>query len=125
MQRKNILVDEVVSLHHGVMYSAQKTMEISGQVGIDLNTLEMVEGGIREQTIKVLENIEFILSNVNWTLQNVVKVRIYVTDIEFGKIVNEEYGKKFTSNYPTRLMVCVKTLPLNALVEMECTAVGE
>ena len=125
MQRKNILVDEVVPLHHGVMYSAQKTMEISGQVGIDLNTLEMVEGGVREQTIKVLENIEFILSNVNWTLQNVVKVRIYVTDINFGKIVNEEYRKKFTSNYPARLMVCVKALPLNALVEMECTAVGE
>ena len=125
MEKKYFLTNYAVPLNSGILYSSKYTMEVAGQVGVEFGTINLVERGIREETIKTIENIEHILSKVGWSLENVVKVRIFVTDISNGAIVNEEYKKKFNKDYPTRLMVGVKELPLGALVEMECTAIGD
>ena len=106
-----------------IIHDSKYSLEISGQVG--LGSDGKLEDGVEAQTRRILENIKAILAESGWSLENVVKVRIYLVDIgDYGK-VNDVYAKFFTSNYPTRVALAVKDLPLGALVEIECTAIGE
>lgn len=69
-----------------------------------------------------MKNIQGILSAVKWDIKNLVKVRIYVTDMSEYGLINEVYGAYFTENLPARAVIGVKELPLNASVEIECVA---
>ena len=100
-------------------------LEISGQVGLDPAIGKLVEGGIEAETKQALENIEAILAEVGWTFENVTKVRIYLTDMADYAKVNEVYATKFKTDLPTRIALAVKSLPLGALVEVECAAAGD
>ena len=111
-------------LSHAIIHNLEYTMEISGQIGLDPKTMKLVEGGIEAQTIQALKNIEGILSEVGWDFGNIIKVRIFVTDMKNYQKVNEIYAKKFIKDLPARAVLGVKELPLGALVEIECTAAG-
>ncbi len=108
-----------------VLCSADYNLELSGQIGINPESGKLVEGGITAETEQTLSNIEAILAEAGWGFENVVKARIYLADMNDYATVNEIYAKKFTQNPPARIALAVKSLPLGALVEIECVAVGE
>ena len=95
---------------------------VSGQIPLVPATGAVVEGGIVEQTTQVLENLKAIVTVAGYTLSDVVKTTVYITNMgDFGK-VNEIYGKYFTENCPARVCVEVSKLPKDVLVEIDVIA---
>ena len=94
----------------------------SGQVPIVPATGEFVEGGIKEETRESLTNAKAILEEAGTSLSKVVKTTVYLSDMANFAAMNEVYAEFFTQPYPARSAVAVKTLPKNALVEVECIA---
>lgn len=94
----------------------------SGQVPIVPATGEFVEGGIKDQTRQSLTNAKAILEEAGTSLSKVVKTTVYLSDMANFAAMNEVYAEFFTQPYPARSAVAVKTLPKNALVEVECIA---
>lgn len=95
---------------------------VSGQIPLVPATGAVVEGGIVEQTTQVLENLKAIVTAAGYTLSDVVKTTVYITNMgDFGK-VNEIYGKYFTENCPARVCVEVSKLPKEVLVEIDVIA---
>jgi 2-iminobutanoate/2-iminopropanoate deaminase len=95
---------------------------VSGQIPLVPATGAVVEGGIVEQTTQVLENLKAIVTAAGYTLSDVVKTTVYITNMgDFGK-VNEIYGKYFTKNCPARVCVEVSKLPKDVLVEIDVIA---
>ena len=95
----------------------------SGQLPIDPATGNFAEGGIKEQTRQSLTNAQSILKEAGTDLAHVVKTTVFLSDMaNFGEM-NEVYSEFFTQPFPARSAVAVKTLPKNALVEVECIAV--
>ena len=99
------------------------TLYISGQVPLIPTTMKLVEGGIKEQTIQVMENIGAILKAAGYDYSDVVKSTCFLSDIENFKPMNEVYGQFYTEKKPARSAFAVKDLPLGALVEIETIAV--
>ena len=97
----------------------------SGQVPINPETNNCVEGGIKEQTRQALLNAQNILRQAGLELSNVVKTTVFLSDMNDFVAMNEVYAEFFLMPYPARSAVAVKTLPKNALVEIECIAVAE
>ncbi|MDF1560464.1 MAG: RidA family protein [Bacteroidales bacterium] len=102
---------------------ANGTLYISGQVAIDPATGKMVDGGITEQTTRVLQNIKAILLAAGYTLNDVVKSTCLLYDMSDFKAMNEVYAKYYTSDQPARAAFAVRGLPLGALIEIETVAV--
>ena len=112
-------------LSQAILESSKYRLEISGQVGISVDTGKLVEGGIGAETKQTFDNIEAILSEIGWTFDNLTKVRIYLVDMaEYAK-VNEIYTTKFKDVLPTRIALAVQALPLGARIEIECVAAGD
>jgi 2-iminobutanoate/2-iminopropanoate deaminase len=102
---------------------ANGTLYISGQLGIDPATGKMVEGGVAEQTTRVLKNIRAILLAAGYSLSDVVKSTVLLADMADFKAMNEVYSQFYTEDQPARAAFAVKALPLGALVEIETVAV--
>ena len=94
----------------------------SGQLPIDPTTGAFPEGGIKEQTRQSLRNIQAILEEAGLTMSNVVKTTVFLADMNDFADMNAVYAEFFTQPYPARSAVAVKTLPKNALVEIEVVA---
>jgi 2-iminobutanoate/2-iminopropanoate deaminase len=97
----------------------------SGQVGLDPKTGQIVDGGIREQTIRVLENLKAILAAVRSDLQKVVKTTVYLKNMSDFAAMNEIYATYLAKDgwvAPARSTVEVARLPKDALVEIEVIA---
>ena len=97
----------------------------SGQIPIDPATGQFVEGGIKEQTRQSLSNIQAILQEAGLTMASVVKTTVFLADMADFADMNNGYAEFFTEPYPARSAVAVKTLPKNALVEIEVVAEKE
>lgn len=95
---------------------------ISGQIALDPETGSIVEGGIREQTRQVMENIRAILDEAGYYFSDVVKSTCLLSDISNFAAMNEVYGKYYLQNPPARAAYAVKDLPLGVLVEIETIA---
>ena len=95
----------------------------SGQLGIDPNTGNFVEGGVKEQTKQALTNARAIMEEAGLSLSNVVKTTVFLSDMANSADMNEVYSQFFSEPFPARSAVAVKTLPKNGLVEVECIAV--
>ncbi len=96
---------------------------ISGQIAIDPASGKLVEGDIAVQTTQVLKNTGAILKTAGYSLQQVVKTTVYLSEISNFKGMNEVYGRFYSENHPARAALAVKDLPLGALVEIETIAV--
>jgi 2-iminobutanoate/2-iminopropanoate deaminase len=96
---------------------------ISGQIPIDPETGEIVEGGIREQTHQVMKNISALLYEAGYTLSQVVKSTCLLSDMTNFKAMNEVYAEYYTSEQPARAAFAVRELPLGVLIEIETIAV--
>lgn len=93
----------------------------SGQIAIDPATQEFKNGTVEEQAVMVLENLKAVLEEAGTSMENAVKVTVFLANMDDFAAVNEIYGKYFTEK-PARSTVAVKTLPKNALVEIDCIA---
>jgi 2-iminobutanoate/2-iminopropanoate deaminase len=93
----------------------------SGQIPLTKEG-KLVEGGIREQTRQVLENLSVILREQSLTFQNVVKTTVFMTDLSEFAEMNAIYGEFFKANFPARSTVQVAALPRGARVEIEAIA---
>lgn len=95
---------------------------VSGQLPIDPATGAFPEGGVKEQTKQSLLNAKAILEMAGLNLTNVVKTTVFLADMGDFAVMNEVYAQFFSSPFPARSAVAVKTLPKGALVEIECIA---
>lgn len=95
---------------------------VSGQIGLQPNG-QMVEGGIREQTHQVLENIKALLAASGSSLRHVVKTTVYLRDMNEFAVMNEVYSEYFNDHPPARATMEVARLPRDARVEIECIAI--
>ncbi|OCW92416.1 reactive intermediate/imine deaminase [Macellibacteroides sp. HH-ZS] len=98
---------------------------ISGQLGIDPIAADFVEGGITEQTIQSFKNMNAILTEAGFTMNDVVKTTVFLADMNDFSAMNTVYASQFEGSFPARSAVAVKTLPKNGLVEIEVIAVKE
>ncbi|MBQ7942402.1 MAG: RidA family protein [Muribaculaceae bacterium] len=96
---------------------------VSGQLPVNPATGEFAEGGIKELTRQSLTNMKNILAEAGMTMDNVVKTTVFLADMADFAAMNEVYASFFEGVAPARSAVAVKTLPKNALVEIECIAV--
>jgi len=96
---------------------------VSGQIAIDKTTGRIITENITEETNMVLKNISEILSVSGMDFSHVVKCSIFLKDMSQFPVVNEAYGKKFTTNPPARETVEVSRLPKDVNVEISCIAV--
>lgn len=94
----------------------------SGQLGLDPETGTFPEGGIKEQTRQSLTNVAAILKEAGSSMANVVKTTVFLADMNDFAEMNGVYAEFFSEPYPARSAVAVKTLPKNALVEIEVVA---
>ncbi|MBP5259809.1 MAG: RidA family protein [Paludibacteraceae bacterium] len=94
----------------------------SGQIPIDPQTGVFAEGGIKEQTRQSLKNIQAILEAAGLSMRQVVKTTVFLADMNDFADMNSVYAEFFAEPFPARSAVAVKTLPKNALVEIEAVA---
>lgn len=95
---------------------------VSGQLPIDPATGAFPEGGVKEQTRQSLLNASAILKKAGLSLANVVKTTVFLADMGDFAAMNEVYAQFFSAPFPARSAVAVKTLPKNAMVEIEMIA---
>ena len=101
---------------------ANGTLYISGQLPVDPLTGAMPEG-IEAQTRQCLQNVIAILEAANYSLSDVVKSVVLLTDMADFQVMNQVYATYYAENQPARVCYQVAKLPLGALVEIETTAV--
>jgi 2-iminobutanoate/2-iminopropanoate deaminase len=94
----------------------------SGQVAIDPTSGALVEGGVEEQTERVLENLGAVLEEAGASFASVVKTTIFLADLEDFQVVNAIYAKRFGEAPPARATVQVSRLPLDVRVEIDAIA---
>ena len=101
-----------------------KTLYISGQVAINPKNNQLVQGSIEEESIQIMKNIESILIEAGYDFKNVVRSKIYLTDMNNFSAVNKVYGSYFEKNQePARTTIEVSGLPLGVGVEIDMIAV--
>ena len=94
----------------------------AGQVALDPATMALVPGDVRVQTERVLANLAAVLEAAGTSLSRVVKTTVYLATMDDFAAMNETYAARFGAHRPARSTVAVKTLPKNALVEIDCIA---
>ena len=95
---------------------------VSGQLPINPATGAFPEGGVKEQTRQSILNAKAILEAAGLGLENVVKTTVFLASMADFAAMNEVYAQFFSAPFPARSAVAVKTLPKDALVEIECIA---
>lgn len=121
---KEIIVTEKAASPIGPYSQAVRVGEllfISGQGGIDPTNGELAEG-IQKQTKQALENLKGILEASGSSFDEVVKVNVFLTNIDNFSVMNEVYASYFTKQFPARCCVEVSRLPKEAEVEIEMIA---
>ncbi|KAK5995339.1 RutC family protein [Cladobotryum mycophilum] len=96
---------------------------VSGAVPMDPETMQLIDGDIQAHTHQCIKNLAAILEAAGSSLDKVVKVNVFLSDMSDFAKMNEVYTTYWGDVKPCRTCVAVKTLPLNTDVEIECTAV--
>ncbi|XP_028985474.1 2-iminobutanoate/2-iminopropanoate deaminase-like isoform X2 [Betta splendens] len=100
-----------------------RTVYVSGQLGMDPSSGQLVQGGVQAQTRQALVNMGEILKAAGCSYENVVKTTVLLADMNDFTNVNDVYKKFFRTNYPARAAYQVAALPRGGLVEIEAVAV--
>lgn len=101
---------------NGVLY-------MSGQIPLDPATGKLVEGDIKAQTERVMDNLGAVLAAAGLGFEHVVRTTIFLADLADFAVVNETYGKRFEKEPPARATVQVAALPRGSRVEIDAIAV--
>ena len=102
---------------NGIIYT-------SGQIAL-LPDGTMLSGDVEKETEQVMKNLSAVLEAADANLSSVIKTTVFLADMNDFSKVNEVYAKYFGEHKPARSTVAVKTLPKNALVEVECIALRD
>ncbi|PKO90870.1 MAG: reactive intermediate/imine deaminase [Betaproteobacteria bacterium HGW-Betaproteobacteria-1] len=94
------------------------TVYLSGQIGLDPASMEMVEG-IEAQVHRVFQNLRAVTEAAGGSMADIVKLNIFLTDLSNFALVNSIMAEYFTQPYPARAAVGVASLPRGALVEAD------
>ena len=94
----------------------------SGQIPLDPSTGEVVEGGVAEQTDRVMNNLAAVLGGAPGSLDHVVKTTVYLADMDTFGEMNEVYARHFGDHRPARATVEAGALPKNVAVEIDLIA---
>ena len=97
----------------------------AGQIPVDPATGDLVQGDIRAQTRRVLENLQSVLEAGGASLRTVVKTTVFMKDLDDFATMNEVYGEYFKDSPPARSAVEVARLPKDANIEIEAVAILE
>lgn len=97
----------------------------SGQIALDATTMNIVKGGVKEQTIQVLQNLEAVLIEAGLSKDDVIKTTLYVQNMEDFVEINDIYASFFGNHKPARSTVEVSRLPKDVLIEIDVVARGE
>jgi len=95
------------------------TVYLSGQIPLDPQTMALVEGDFAAQTVQVFRNLAAVCEAANGSLQDMVKLNIYLTDLSNFATVNDIMARHFQQPYPARAAIGVSELPRGAQVEMD------
>ncbi|KIN01617.1 hypothetical protein OIDMADRAFT_18584 [Oidiodendron maius Zn] len=108
----------IAPFSQGIIYNG--LVYCSGIVGLDPKTNKIVEGGVKERTIQIIKNLSAVLEKAGSSLDKVLKVNVFLTSMDSFNEMNEGYKILFHGPLPARTCVCVKSLPLDSDVEIEC-----
>jgi 2-iminobutanoate/2-iminopropanoate deaminase len=103
------------TVHNGLVFA-------SGQIPLDPVSGQVVEGGVSEQTERVLENLKAVLEAAGSSLAHVLKTTVYLANMAEFPVMNAVYGRYFAENPPARATVEVARLPRDVRVEIEAIA---
>lgn len=95
----------------------------AGQIALDPATMEVIPGGVAEQTERVLQNLKAVLEASGSGLDRVLKTTVFLADMADFAAMNEIYAQHFGSHRPARSTVAAAGLPRGVRVEIECVAV--
>ncbi len=99
------------------------TIFVSGQIGLNAKTGQMMQETIEIETKQVMQNIEYILTDAGFTWAEVMKSSIFLLDLNDFNAVNSVYASFLTNPYPARETVQVSRLPKDARVEISVIAI--
>jgi reactive intermediate/imine deaminase len=102
---------------------AGNTVYLSGQIPLDPASGQMVDGDMRAQVTRVFDNLSAVAKAAGGSLNDVVKLNVFLTDLAHFALVNEIMAQYFAQPYPARAAVGVASLPRGAAVEMDAVMV--
>jgi len=126
MSNKSIIQTDQAPEAIGTYSQAVKvgdTVYLSGQIPLDPETMTLIGGEIEKQIIRVLENLKAVCEASGGSLQDIVKLNVFLTDLSHFSSVNEVMATYFQKPYPARAAVGVAALPKGAEVEMDAIMV--
>lgn len=100
-----------------------RTVYLSGQIPLNPATMVLIEGDIGAQIQQVFENLKAVAEAAGGTLQEIVKLNVYLTDLGYFPLVNEVMGRYFAAPYPARAAIGVAALPKDAAIEIDAVMV--
>jgi 2-iminobutanoate/2-iminopropanoate deaminase len=124
---KNIIATDrapraVGAYSQAVVVEGARLLFISGQIGLDPDTMKLVSKGTMVQAKQVMLNLHAILNEAGGSFESIVKATIYLVDIDDFAAVNEIYAAHFKDDPPARAAFAVAALPMGARVEIEAIA---
>ena len=99
------------------------TVYISGQIPLDPKTMQMVNGNFSKHVAQVFENLKAVAIAAHSDLSHIVKLTVYVRDLEQFGVINEIMATYFQAPYPARAVVEVSRLPKDAVIEMDAVLI--
>ena len=99
------------------------TVYLSGQIPLDADTMELVQGDMEAQIRRVFDNLAAVAQATGGSLVDIVKLNIFLTDLAHFQLVNQVMAEYFEEPYPARAAVGVASLPKGASVEMDAILV--
>ena len=99
------------------------TIYLSGQIPLDPHSGQMIEGAMRAQIERVFDNLVAVAKAADATLDDCVKLNVFLTDLAHFALVNEVMATYFSQPYPARAAIGVASLPRGAAVEMDAILV--
>lgn len=99
------------------------TVYFSGQIALDPITKELISGDIQQQIIQVFDNLKALVVAAGGTMDFIVRVGIYLTDLKHFSLVNETMAKYFREPFPARSTIEVSALPKGAQIEVDAVMV--
>jgi len=99
------------------------TVYLSGQIPLDPQSMEVVDGGIEVEIHRVFKNLAAVCDAAGGSLQDIVKLNIFLTDLANFPIVNQVMAQYFSQPYPARAAIGVASLPKGVAVEMDAVMV--
>ena len=123
MSKREIIATDKAPAAIGTYSQAVKvgtTVYLSGQIPLDPTTMTLVEGDIEASIVRVFDNLQAVAQAAGGSLQDVVKLNVFLTDLGNFAKVNEVMARYFQQPYPARAAIGVAALPKGAQVEMDC-----